>query len=681
MEEMKITESKKIRNFVIAGHNGSGKTSLCDLMLFKSGAVDRLGSVDNGTSVSDFTADEQEKRSSIYSAFMNCKWNENHFFFTDTPGYGEFVGEVISSFRSCGFAVITVDGADGIQFGATRAFRLAKEFNIPKMVFVNRLDREMADFDTVLEQLQEAYGKTVCVPFTLPVGKEDSLTKVIHVLRTPEDEIPSELKARAAKYREQLMDTVAESDEELMERYLSGEPLSDAELSKGLHEAIFAGDLVPVFAGVTSKDIGITELMNGFVNLMPNPLERVRKTADGTVMTPAEDGDAAAFVFKSAIDPFIGQMAYFRVLTGEIKTNSDMYNLNTKNRERLGQIVLLNGKTQTPVESVCPGCVCGVAKLKATKTGDTLGESLTNNHAMSRQTYPAPVIEFALSAAKSGEEDKIVSGLQRLAECDPTLVIERCDETHEMLVKGMGEQHIMNAIKNLKALSKVDVVLAPPRIPYRETITGKGEASYRHKKQSGGHGQFAEVHLRMESKPDGYEFVNAIVGGAIPKNFIPAVEKGISEAMECGPLAGCVVENMRVTVYDGKYHDVDSSEMAFKIATRKAFRDAMSKAKAVLMEPIMLVKITIPEAYTGDITGNLNHKRGRILGMEMEDGMQVLTAEVPRAEILKYATELRSMTQGRGSHEVEFARYEVVPANVMNDIIAKFKSENVEDDD
>ena len=333
------------------------------------------------------------------------------------------------------------------------------------------------------------------------------------------------------------------------------------------------------------------------------------------------------------------------------------------------------------MDEVCPGCICGIAKLKATKTGDTLGDSLTENHAMPRQIYPDPVISFAIYATKSGEEDKIVNGLQRLAECDPTLVIQRNDETHETLLCGMGEQHINNAVKNLKALAKVDTDLQLPKIPYRETVTGRGEAAYRHKKQSGGHGQFAEVHLRIEAIPEGFEFVNAIVGGAIPKNFIPAVEKGIHEAMERGPLAGCVVENVRVTVFDGKYHPVDSSEMAFKIATRRAFKEAMEKAKPVLMEPVMNVRIMIPESYTGDITGNLNHKRGRILGMNTEEGLQVLEAEAPQAEIQKYATELRSMTQGKGSHEISFARYDVVPANVMNEIINKFKAENQEEED
>ena len=677
---MKFSSPEKIRNFVVAGHNGCGKTSLCDLMLFKAGAVDRLGSVDNGTSVSDFTADEQDKRSSIYSAFMNCAWKDDHFFFTDTPGYGEFVGEAISSFRSCCFAAIVMDGEAGIEIGTTRAWHLAKDFAVPKIVLVNRLDRSMSDFFKVLDQLQSAYGKSLCVPITVPVGKEDGLSGVVNVLSTPEDQIPADLKDVVSEYKEKLMDAAAEADEAIMERYLGGEPLTDDEISAGLHNAIFSGSLVPVFAASTAKDIGVAEFMDGLVSFMPNPLERVRTTADGTTLTPKIDDSPAAFVFKSAIDPFIGQMAYFRVLTGMISSNSDIMNLSTQGKERLGQLVLLNGKTQTPVDQVCPGCVCGIAKLRATKTGDTLGASLTNNHAMKPQTYPAPVISFAVSAMKSGDEDKIVQGFQRLAECDPTLHIERNDETHETLISGMGEQHIMNAVRNLKALSKVDVKLDLPKIPYRETINGKGEAAYRHKKQSGGHGQFAEVHLRMEPAEE-FEFVNAIVGGAIPKNFIPAVEKGVHEAMERGPLAGCVVEKMRVTVFDGKYHEVDSSEMAFKIATRKAFKEAMAKAKPVLMEPIMHVRIIVPDSYTGDITGSLNHKRGRILGMGAEDGLSVLDAEIPQAEILKYATELRSMTQGKGSHELEFARYENVPMNVQNEIIAKFAAENVEEDE
>ena len=671
-------EAAKIRNFVVAGHSGAGKTALCDLMLFKSKAVDRPGSVDNGTSYSDFTPDEQEKRSSIYASYLNCDWRDQHFFFTDTPGYGEFVGEVISSFRASGMAVIVVDGTNGIESGTVRAWKFAGEFKIPRVIFVNRLDREMADFETVLNQLQESYGKTVCVPLTLPVGSEKNLSGVVNVL-TAKD-VPAELQADVEKYRTMLMDTAAESDEKLMERYLEGEELSEEEISKGLHDAIFSGALVPVFAGSVAKDIGIEELMNGIYNVCPNPLERIRVAADGSEVRPSEDGDAAAFVFKSITDPFIGQMAFFRVLTGKFKSNSDIINLNNGTKEHIGQLLVMNGKTQTNVDEAVPGYICAVAKLKATKTEDTIATS-NNAKAMNPMTFPNPLMAFAVTAVKNGEEDKIMTGLHKLCGNDPTLRLERDQETHETLIKGMGEQHINNAIKRLKEIAKVDVNLNLPKIPYRETITGHGDGHYRHKKQSGGHGQFAEVYLKIEPNEAGFEFANAVVGGAIPKNFIPAVEKGVVEAMERGPLAGCVVEKMKVTVYDGKFHDVDSSEMAFKIASRMAFRDAMSKAKPVLMEPVITARIMIPDAFTGDISGMLNHKRGRILGMEMEDGLQVVTAEVPYAEMLRFATELRSVTQGSGSFEMEFARYEVVNPMIANEIIAKFQAQNKEEEE
>ena len=671
-------EAAKIRNFVVAGHSGAGKTALCDLMLFKSKAVDRPGSVDNGTSYSDFTPDEQEKRSSIYASYLNCDWRDQHFFFTDTPGYGEFVGEVISSFRASGMAVIVVDGANGIESGTVRAWKFAGEFKIPRVIFVNRLDREMADFETVLNQLQESYGKTVCVPLTLPVGSEKNLSGVVNVL-TAKD-VPAELQADVEKYRTMLMDTAAESDEKLMERYLEGEELSEEEISKGLHDAIFSGALVPVFAGSVAKDVGIEELMNGIYNVCPNPLERIRVAADGSEVRPSEDGDAAAFVFKSITDPFIGQMAFFRVLTGKFKSNSDIINLNNGTKEHIGQLLVMNGKTQTNVDEAVPGYICAVAKLKATKTEDTIATS-NNAKAMNPMTFPNPLMAFAVTAVKNGEEDKIMTGLHKLCGNDPTLRLERDPETHETLIKGMGEQHINNAIKRLKEIAKVDVNLNLPKIPYRETITGHGDGHYRHKKQSGGHGQFAEVYLKIEPNEAGFEFANAVVGGAIPKNFIPAVEKGVVEAMERGPLAGCVVEKMKVTVYDGKFHDVDSSEMAFKIASRMAFRDAMSKAKPVLMEPVITARIMIPDAFTGDISGMLNHKRGRILGMEMEDGLQVVTAEVPYAEMLRFATELRSVTQGSGSFEMEFARYEVVNPMIANEIIAKFQAQNKEEEE
>ena len=671
-------ESKKVRNFVVAGQSGTGKTSLCDLMLYKAKAVDRLGSVDNGTSLSDFTADEQEKRSSIYAAHLTCQWNDLQYFITDTPGYGEFVGEVISGFRASDAALIALDGTIGIEFGATRAWKFSNDFKIPRFFFVNKLDKEQADFFKVLDQLQETYGKTVCIPLTIPVGKEADLSGVVSVLAN--ENVPAEYQEMVTNYRSQLVDTAVESDDKLMERYLNGEDITPEEISKGLHDAIRSGALVPVFAGSVAKDIGVAEVMDGIMNLIQNPLERYRVSADGTDIIPKEEGEGAAFVFKSATDPFIGQLVYFRVLTGSFKANSEVLNLVTGTKEHIGQMMILNGKTQTAIDEAGPGYICAVAKLKSTKTGDTLGTA-PSCKAMSPMTFPNPVMSYAITATKSGEEDKIMQGFVKLCENDPTLRLDRNKETHEILIKGMGDQHLLNAVHRLKELAKVDVALHTPAIPYRETINGRGEGGYRHKKQSGGHGQFAEVHLKIEPNPDGYEFVNAIVGGAIPKNFIPAVEKGIQEAMERGPLAGCVVEKMRVTVYDGKFHDVDSSEMAFKIASRLAFRDAMGKANPVLMEPIMAVKILIPESYTGDISGAINHKRGRILGMEMEEGLQAVQCEAPLAEMQKFATELRSMTQGRGSFEMDFARYETVNPAVANEIIAKFKAENTQEED
>ncbi len=665
-------EAAKIRNFVVAGHSGSGKTSLCDLMLYKSKAVDRLGSVDAKTSVSDFTPDEQDKRSSVYSSCLNCEWQGDRFFFADTPGYGEFVGEAIASFAAADGVLIAVDGVNGLEVGATRAWKLAKDAGQPHAIFVNRLDKEMSDFHRVVDQLHDAFGKSVCVPLTIPVGSQDSLKGVLSILGKPEPS--SELKGFADECKEALMDAIAGSDDKLIEKYLDGKPLTDEELLGGLRKAIFSGSLVPVFAGSVAKDVGVSELMDGLASLFPSPLERAPfEMKDGSKLAPSDGGDATAFVFKTLIDPFVGQLSYFRVLSGQLKADSDLVNLTSGAKERFGQLFALNGKAQTPLEEACAGCVCAVAKLKGTKTGDTLC-SVQKGHPVKPMAFPSPVMSYALAAVKSGDEDKMMSSIAKISEGDPTLKVGRNAETHEVLLKGMGDQHLSLAVKKLKDVYKVDVTLSSPKIPYRETVTGHGDGHYRHKKQTGGHGQFAEVYLKVDAKPDGYEFVNSVVGGTIPRNFIPAVEKGVLEAMERGPLAGCSVEKMKVSVYDGKYHDVDSSEMAFKIAARMAFRDAMAKAKPVLLEPVMNVKIMVPERYMGEITGNLNHKRGRILGMEAEEGLEVVKAEVPMAEMAKYATELRSITQGSGSFEMEFARYEVVPGHVASEIIAKHQA-------
>ena len=668
---MKLSASE-IRNFSVVGHAGSGKTSLCDRMLFNAGAVNRLGKTTDKTSVSDYTPEEHAKESSIYSAILNCEWKKNKFFFIDTPGYGEFVAEPIAALLNSDMALIAVDAADGLLIGSTRGWKIAKNNNIPRAFFINGMDRDIADFNKTLAQIQEAYGKTVCIPITFPIGQGASFEKVVHILRG--EDLPPE----AETYREQIMDAVAESDEELMTRYLDGEKLTEEEISHGLKNAVLEGSLVPVFAGSVEKDMGVEELMNGIVNLFPNPLAKGNiKDSKENDIPVKESGVAIAKVFKSINDPFLGQLAFFRVFTGTFKSDTEVYNVSNSTKERFGTILLMNGKNQDKTTEAVPGTIGAMVKLKHTTRDNTIA-STNSAPELPPMKFPSPVMAFAITAAKSGEEDKIGQGLTKISNSDPTVKLERHPETHEMLLAGMGDQHLSLVIKKLKEESKVEINTHTPKIPYRETVTTNGEGHYRHKKQTGGHGQFAEVHLKIAPNTEGYEFKNEVVGGSIPKNYIPAVEKGVKEAMVDGPLAGCNVENLTVTVYDGKHHDVDSSEMAFKIAARSAFRNAMESSKPILLEPIQDLKISIPDQYMGDISGDLNQKRGRILGMDVDNGLQVVKAEVPLVELSRYATELRSITQGNGSFEMEFARYDTVPVNVAKEIIGKHKKEQEE---
>ncbi len=664
------------RNFVIAGHSGSGKTSLSDLMLYKAKAVDRLGSVDQKTSISDFSPDEQEKRSSIYSSVLNCIWKDKHFFFTDTPGYAEFVGDTASSMRAADGALVVLDGVEGPQVGTARAWKFARQRDIPRFGFINRLDRERSDFRATLEKMRANHGKNVVIPITWPVGKEADLKGVINVLF--EKNVPAEIADDVAECRGLWMDAIAETDEELMMRYLDGATLTDDEIRRGLAAAILSKKVIPVLGGSAVKDIGVTELMDFIADYFPSPLARTVIFADKSEQNVSDDGPAIGLVFKNINDPFLGQLTFIRVRSGVFKPDTEVNNLNRGVKERFGQLLLVNGKIQTPADAAGPGTIFAVTKLKDTHFGDTLSTSPTAKE-LPPIDYPHPVMSYSLAAAKSGEDDKMLTALHKMSECDPTLKVGRQDETHELLLSGMGDQHLAIALRRLKDVYKVDALLAAPKIPYRETITAPAEAAYRHKKQSGGSGQFAEVHLRICPNEAGYEFSNDVVGGAIPRNFIPAVEKGVQETMLRGPLVGCHVERIKVSVFDGKDHPVDSNEMAFKIASRTAFKEAISKARPVLLEPIMAVRIQVPEAYMGDITGDINHKRGRILGMDTDEGLQVVNAEVPLAEMQKYATELRSMTQGRGSFEMDFARYEQVPPSVAGPIISKYQASQAED--
>lgn len=666
-------KSDKIRNFSLVGEVGSGKTSLSDLILYKTGKVNRLGKVDDKTSVSDYTHEEQEKQSSVFSSIINCSWKDYSLCFLDAPAYGEFIAEQISAIRNTDLGLITLDSEEGLQMGTKRAWDIAKENNIPRAIYINGLDKERSDFNNTLSQLQEIYGKTVCLPITYPIGESSSLEKVVNILSS--DDLPE----GAAKYKEQILDAVAESDEELMMRYLDGETLTEEEISNGLRQSILEGALVPVFAGSVEQDLGIDELLDCIVNLFPKPLDKKEiSDKEGNTIELNEEEPGLAKVFKSINDPFLGQLAIFRVYKGIFEADSEVYNVSRKAKERFGPILILNGKNQEKVSEAVPGTMGAMLKLKSTELGDTIATSNTAPE-LPEIEFPKPVMHYAITAAKSGEEDKIGTGLNKIISSDPTLKLERHPETFELILSGMGDEHLNLVIKKLKENQKVDVNVKAPKVPYRETITSNGEGHYRHKKQTGGHGQFAEVYLRVEPNQDGYEFHNEVVGGNIPKNFIPAVEKGVQEAMQDGPLAGCNVQNIKVTVYDGKYHEVDSSEMAFKIASRAAFRDAIENAKPILMEPINSLKINIPDKYMGDINADLNQKRGKILGMDLQEGMQIVKAEAPASELSRYATELRSITQGNGTFDMEFIRYEKVPSNIAQQIIEQHKKETEEE--
>ncbi len=665
-----MANASQCRNFVIAGHSGCGKTTLCEAILCKAGVIQRPGAVDAKNTVSDFTPEEQEKQSSIYSSVMNCVWKDTRFFFVDTPGYGEFIGQYVAAVRAADAALVVVDAVDGPQVGTARAWKLAKERGIPRFGVINRLDRDRADFRGTLEMMRKNHGRTVVIPLYWPVGSEGQFNRVVNVLF--DKDIPAGIADDVAECRSLWMDAIAETDEKLMERYLEGEEISPEEIKKGLRDSVISGSTIPVFASGAVNGVGVAEMMDSIVELFPTPLEYVPMPGSGIVVS--ESGDAFGVVFKSINDTFSGQLTFVRTVSGVFKADSEVYNVTNGVKERFGQLLLMNGKSQSAVTEAGPGYTFAVAKLKATRLGDTLAGSASAKP-LPGIVFPGAVMSYAVTAAKSGEDEKVAAGLHKIIECDPTIRMGRNDETHEFLLSGMGDQHLAIVARRLKDQFKVEAILSTPKTPYRETITTAGEGHYRHKKQTGGAGQFAEVYLRIAPREEGYEFANEVVGGTIPKNFIPAVEKGIAEVLSSGPLVGCTVENVRVAVYDGKYHPVDSNEMAFKIAGRMAFRDAISKAKPVLLEPIMKVMIHIPDAYMGDITGDLNHKRGRVLGMAADEGLQVVHAEVPLAEMHKYATELRSMTQGRGSFEMEFERYEQVPSNVANEIIAKHQAE------
>ena len=675
MKDIAVTD---VRNFVLMGHTGSGKTTLTDALLYKMGVNDRLGSVDQGTSMADYTDEEKSHKTTVYAKSFSgtYKSSDGHNMdieFFDTPGYADFFGQVIQASRIAGAALITVDAHAGIQVGTMKAWKQASALDIPRAIVVTGLDRENSPFEKVMEEIKGAWGDR-CIPVLIPAPGNSGVVDVLAAT-----DVPAPLADTVKAYKGALVEMAAETDDTLIEKYLAGEALSAREIADGVRHAVFARKLVPVFATMALKNIGVGELLDGIARFFPSPADRPFRDAEGKPVDPSPSAPFVGYVWRTVNDPFIGHMSFVYVCGGTLRPDTEVLNVNKEQKERIVQFVSINGKKQTPITEAEAGDIVAIAKLKVTG----LGDSLCANGAKVKFepfSFPNPVMWYAISAKTQGDEDKIGTALHRLAEDDPTIHVERHPDTHETILAGLGDTHLAVAVERMKKRNNVEVVTSTPRIPYKETVTIRGEGHYKHKKQSGGRGQYGEVYLKVAPLPEGDDewFEDAIVGGVIPHNFVPAVQKGVAEGMVRGALAGFPVVNVKSTVYDGSYHDVDSSEVAFKIAGSRAFREAMTKAKPVLLEPIMSVKITIPEQFMGDVNGDMSHRRGRIVGMESADGLQVITADIPQAELFTYCAELRSMTGGRGSFEMSFARYDAVPSAVAQKIIlaaAKTKEE------
>jgi elongation factor G len=667
----------------VVGHRGTGKTSLVEAMLFQSGATNRLGAVEQGTTVADWDEDEHKRQMSLAAAVCHAEWQDRKLNLIDAPGDPGFQADSIAALRVVEGALFVLNGVNGVEVQTTRLWDRSEELGLSRVLFVNMLDRERADFFTVLEQLREQFSKQ-CVAVQIPIGHEHELKGIVDLFHmraymSPEGgregdpiDIPEEIAAEAASYREQLVDAVVETDEALMERYLEEGEVSGEELAAALKNAVSNDDLFPVLCGSATKNLGTTGLLDLLVEGVPSP---AKKPLDLGV----EANGAAAFVWKTVADPFAGRINVFRVLSGEVSSDSNLVNPRTKGKERFGQVLLLQGKEHSPADALQAGDIGAVAKLKDVMTGDLLLEKDDATEAPALN-FPQPVMSFAITPKAKGDEEKMATALRRLAEEDPTLVLRRDDQTGEQLLAGLSQMHVEVAVDRLHRRFSVDVDLHQPRVPYLETIRKESRAQGRYKKQTGGRGQFGDCHIVLEPLPghEGYEFVDKIVGGVIPQGFRPAVDKGIQEAMARGELAGAPVQGVRVVLVDGSYHNVDSSEMAFKIAGSMAFKAAYEKADPVLLEPIMSLEATVPDDAVGAVNGDLNSRRGRLQGMEPRGGMTQIKAEVPMSEVLTYSQSLTSLTGGRGDYALGFLRYEEVPTHIAQKIIETAQKEREE---
>ena len=680
---------ENIRNVVLLSHSGDGKTSLSEAMLFTSGAITRLGKADDGTTTSDYDPDEIKRKISLSLTVLPCQWKETKINLIDTPGYSDFVGEVRAAIRVSEGAIIMVCAASGVEVGTEQVWAYSEEASLPRLIFVNKMDRENADFYRTVEELQSKFGSK-CLPLQLPIGAHNDFQGIVDLLNmksyigfpAKEAEIPSSLQAQTDSFREKVIEAAAETDDSLIEKYLGGEELSREEVSEGLRKAIVTGKITPILVGSALQNIGAALLLDAVYDYLPSPKEGEvviagdsGKQAEQRIK-PSQDAPLAALVFKTSADPYVGKLTYFRVYTGVIDSNSQVWNATRGEAERIGQLFTLKGKTQEPVAQLRAGDIGAVAKLGLTNTGDTLC-SRDKPMKITPILFPKPSFNEAVYPKTKADLDKLGAALSRLTEEDPTLKVHRDADTSETILSGIGETQLDVAAEKISRKFGVGVELAIPKVPYKETITVPAKAEYKHRKQTGGHGQYGHVLLELEPLPrgSGHEFTDKIVGGAIPKNYIPAVEKGVNEAIQEGVLARYPVVDIRSRVYDGSFHPVDSSEICFKIAGAQALKKGLSQGQPILLEPIMNIKVTVPEDFTGDIIGDLNTKRARVLGMNPEAGINAIEAQVPLAEILRYAIDLKSITQGRGSYTVEFSHYEEAPPHITQKIIAERQAE------
>jgi len=676
---------ENIRNTVLLSHCGAGKTSVSEAILFTAGAISRLGKVDDGASISDYDPDEVKRKISINLSLLPCQWRDTKVNLVDTPGYSDFVGEVKAGIRVCEGATIVICAASGIEVGTGQVWGYCEEAGLPRLILINKMDRENADFYRTVEEVQSKFGSK-CLPLQLPVGAHTSFQGIIDLLTMKsytgspqkEVEIPSSLQAQADSFREKLVEAVAEVDDRLIEKYLGGEDLSLEELKTGLRQAITSGSIIPILAGSALQNVGINQLLNAVCDYLPSPKEQ-KVAIDGDSVEPSQDASLGALVFKTSADPYVGKLTYFRVYTGVIDSNSQVWNATRSGMERIGQLFTLRGKAQEPMSQVKAGDIGAVAKLNLTSTGDTLC-SQDKPAKIAPVLFPEPIFGEAVHPKTKADIDKLGAALTRLVEEDPTLRVHREADTGETILSGIGETHLEVAADKMLRKFGVGVELETPKVPFKETITVTAKAEYKHKKQSGGHGQYGHVLLELEPLPRGSanEFASKVVGGSVPKNYIPAVEKGVNEAIQEGVLAHYPVVGTKTTLYDGSFHPVDSSEICFKIAGAQALKKGLSQAQPILLEPIMNLKVTVPGDLTGDIIGDLNTKRARVLGMNPEGDTNVIEAQVPLAEIQRYAIDLKSMTQGRANYIVELSCYEEVPILITQKIVAERQAEKAE---